>query len=201
MATFPLFETTESVIEVLWDIALAIFITRLAFIYFLVTSASVGLLAFLASKDYLPYLSELTATPHSSLLALSAATVLLSVVWARFVVTYFEVPRVLSFRLAIGGVALFFAAAAASLAGCVIYGKGQGAWASAEAGGPAGAAWGATGVAFAVMPVLSMLTEARQPAAGGYQSTSHGHENKSIVAAVPTVNLTEKKAAKEKKSN
>ena len=40
MVNFVVFETTDSVIEVLWDIALAFFIVRLAFLYVVLTFVS-----------------------------------------------------------------------------------------------------------------------------------------------------------------
>ena len=43
-----LFETTESVIEILWDIVLAIYVVRVAFIYFLLNFLSCLLLSYLS---------------------------------------------------------------------------------------------------------------------------------------------------------
>lgn len=156
MTNLILFETTESVIELLWDIALAFFIVRLAFIYFILTFLS-GI-----AITYLPLAAPLLAP----LLLLSSALT------ASFTVSQWEVPAVAGFRLAIGGVAGVFMA--------VVVGVGMweaGLGASGEMGW--GMMMGLLG-GFVVMPGLLMGFERRE----GRGETWHGHEEKRIGDAV-----------------
>ena len=177
MPNFVLFETTESVIEVLWDIALAFFIVRLGFIYFLVTFASGTLLSYLAYKQWMP-VTHLT-TPQSEL-ALIPFMLVLSGLWARYIIVHYEIPRVRGFRLAIGGMGLVFMVAAEFVTACVLYEEGHGGWLF-ETDLTAGVAFGVLLAAFALMPTFEMLFERKEHE---HEETYHGHEKKPITAAV-----------------
>ncbi|KAK4193304.1 hypothetical protein QBC35DRAFT_481176 [Podospora australis] len=133
-----LFETTESVIEVLWDVALAFFVVRLAFIYALLTFGTTALLSYVL----LPQLQFANGSAHFApqvLLNLAA-----SVMWARYTVAKYEIPRVVGFRLAIG-----------VLAAVLVLGM-EGVLGLMEAG-----EWKAVGILTASMPVLVMGFEKR----------------------------------------
>jgi hypothetical protein len=162
MANLLLFETTESIIEVLWDIALAFFIVRLAFIYFLLTLVS-G-----AAITFLPLPSSL----------LTPSLLLLSAISASFLVSHYEIPPVTGFRLAIGCIAGLFMTLAEGVLGL---GMGKAALGLGEDTG-----YGTMMTCLAVfssMPNLLMLLEKRE-AGEQKRETWHGHEEKSVVDAV-----------------
>ncbi|KAK3382904.1 hypothetical protein B0T24DRAFT_602949 [Lasiosphaeria ovina] len=186
-----LFETTESVIEVLWDIALAFFIVRIGFIYFAANFATGVALAWLASSSTTTttttYLTQLTSTlPVWLLLATASVTA-----WTRLLVVRYEIPRALGFRLAIGMAGLLFMAGADALVALVLY--GQGTLAATLADARADAAAGLALALFALMPLVQMPFERAE---GEELSHGHGHGRKSVVDAVPTVNVKERKEAK-----
>ncbi|KAK3329588.1 hypothetical protein B0H66DRAFT_597164 [Apodospora peruviana] len=192
-----LFETTESVIEILWDIALAFFLVRLAFVYFLLNLVSALALSY---YYYYPLASQSAGEqlPLLPLLLLVAN----SAVWARFVIVYYEVPRVTGFRIAAGVTSLVFMVLAEMVAGLVMYEEGyytgRQQWMMADYL-KGGAEFGAVMAAYALMPWVQMGLEGL--GARGEEedeSTSHGHEGKTLVDAVPTVNLSEK-SLKQKK--
>jgi hypothetical protein len=105
MPGFAVFETTESVIEILWDIALAFFIVRLAIVYFALAFSAGVLFSYLTYARLLP-LSHATAT--QSTLLMIPLQLLVTLLCARFIIVYYEIPRVGGFRLAIGGLAMVF---------------------------------------------------------------------------------------------
>lgn len=143
MSTFTMpshivFESTESVIEILWDIALAIFITRLAFIYVVVTAVAVALFAW-ATTGLLPLsvhlpeaLSKAVAACSSSgsasdgaehaltFVALALPAVAIPALCARFINGYFRIPRMAGYRLSIGAMALVYIGLGGLLASLVL---------------------------------------------------------------------------------
>ncbi|KAK1834759.1 hypothetical protein QBC39DRAFT_395816 [Podospora conica] len=95
------FETTDSIIEILWDLALAFFVLRLGLIYFTLNALSTAVLLLLQHSSILPPSSSPSSpTTTLPLLALAAA------LWTRLLVVRYEVPRVGLFRLGIGAVAV-----------------------------------------------------------------------------------------------
>ncbi|KAJ2905114.1 hypothetical protein MKZ38_006360 [Zalerion maritima] len=188
---FVLFETTESVIEVLWDIALAFFITRLAFIYFLSFFLSGALLSYLIASQVLS-VRHLT-TPQSELL-LVPLLVILAACWSRFLISHYEIPRVAAFRASIGLLATFMVVGAEFVTGCVLYEEGYGDWIF-ETDMNAGLAHGGILLMYAAMPLVMMYYEHPE----SLESTYHGHEKKSVVDAVPTIRSTAKEAEEKKK--
>ncbi|KAB5580509.1 hypothetical protein GE09DRAFT_439748 [Coniochaeta sp. 2T2.1] len=196
MLNFVLFETTESVIEILWDIALAFFIIRLAFIYFALNFASGAALAYVAYNypSLLPKTHNFV-TPQSEVV-LAPFLLLSSVFWAHVVVSRYEVPRITGFRLATGGVALLFMLLAEGIVGLGLWEGGYGSWMSEKIGLSYGLGFGGLLAAFALMPTLLMVFESK-PARLGEEKTEkektwHGHEEKSIARAVPTVAVSGK---------
>lgn len=173
MAKWILFETTDSVIEILWDVALAFFVVRLALLYASLVFGSVFSLILLV-RYFLPSLtSTFAAHPPPPPLAASSGLVLTehaqwlplltlaaSAVWAKVVMARCEVPRVLGFRLAVGATAAAMVGVVEGVVGLVEYEVLGGAGMAGAMGG-----W-ATGVGvmalFALMPVLVMGAEKRR---------------------------------------
>jgi hypothetical protein len=172
-----LFETSTSVFELLWDIALALFIIRLAFFYFLLSFGTGCIIAYFRISQ-LQHIQLLTQ-PQSELITLPI-WLLFFALWARFMIVNYEIPRVGGFRLAIGALALVFMLAAELLGGIVMYEKGWTEWVWET--DPLAASMGAvTLLLFGLMPLLLMVFEAETDELG---ETSHGHENKPIISAV-----------------
>jgi hypothetical protein len=167
MVNLVLFETSESIIELLWDIALAFFIVRLAFIYFMLTFTSGAAITYLAYNypEFLPLLAPVL--------------LLLSALCAYVVVLLYEIPRAMGFRLATGAVALVFMLLAEAMVGLGLWEGGYGKWISERVG----LGFGALLAAFALMPFILMAFE-RKPKGERELKTSHRHEKKSIVDAV-----------------
>lgn len=115
----PLFESTESVIEILWDVALAVFVIRIAFFYVSLAAAATALFAWSAPKVLpaacLPSPSSppLEASPGgcsvtTAALTLGIFSVLIAALCARVTSFYFALPRVATYRLAIGAMSLVY---------------------------------------------------------------------------------------------
>ena len=165
-ASWVLFETTESVIEVLWDIALAFFVIRIAFFYFLLNlltgAATLGALAY-----YLELHTSPTPTHHPLLKPLLTASlpILLasSALWARYVVRKWQVPRVLAFRLATGAMASWFMLLTGLVVALGMYEEGvfEAAWVWKEEGWADLKIWVGMLVVYALMPTLLMFVERR----------------------------------------
>jgi hypothetical protein len=172
-----LFETTESVIEVLWDIALAFFVIRIGLVYFLLAFSTGTLVSYLVCTELLP-IRHLT-TPQSEL-AIVPIMLLLAAMWARFIIAYYEIPRVRSFRLAIGGLAAFFMVFAELLTAFIMYEEGIGDW-ILDTDVKAGLAFGGLLLAYGLMPAILMVWEKRPEE---MYEMSHGHGKKSMKDAV-----------------
>ena len=165
-ASWVLFETTESVIEVLWDIALAFFVIRIAFFYFLLNlltgAATLGALAY-----YLELHTSPTPTHHplSQPLLTASRPILLasSALWARYVVRKWQVPRVLAFRLATGAMASWFMLLTGLVVALGMYEEGvfEAAWVWKEEGWADLKIWVGMLVVYALMPTLLMFVERR----------------------------------------
>lgn len=137
------FETTDSIIEILWDLALAVFVLRLGLVYFLLNALSTAALFLLSpSSTPTPLLPE---KPTATLLLLALAAAL----WTRLLVVRYEVPRVALFRLGIGAVAAGLGLVGVGVVREVVGWKGVMGW--GEVVGLAG--W------VAAMPVVQMVGE------------------------------------------
>ena len=182
MSNWALFETTESVIEILWDIALAFFVVRLAFIYFLLVFVSGALLGYIGCSHL-----ELaaTASPQHSIasqgeLVMAAAMVGIVAAWARYVIVRYEIPPATGFRLAMGATALLFMLVAQALVGLVLYEGGYAGWARA-ADWRMGMGFAGLLAAFGLMPVVMIGLEKSDQEGGGYRGDmEHGDEKKSL---------------------
>jgi hypothetical protein len=172
-----LFETSTSVFELMWDIALALFIIRLSFYYFALSFLT-GLLITYFRLSRLQPINHLTQ-PQSELITLPLF-LLFNTLWARFIVVNHEVPRVGGFRLAIGGLGLVFMLITELAGGVVMYEKGWAEWIW-ETDLLAGGLGAGVLLLFGLMPFLLMGIEGVTDEIG---ETYHGHENKPIVAAV-----------------
>lgn len=141
-----LFDTTESVIDILWDVALAFFIVRLALFYFLLSmlspspffSFSLPKLLLLTQKtdfisatilSYLTFTNHVLITPVTHLIATLPSShqflipflLVSAAIWARVLVVRYEIPRSGWFRLAIGGVALGLMVLVEGILGAMVY--------------------------------------------------------------------------------
>ncbi len=171
-----LFETSTSVFELLWDIALALFVIRLSFIYFSLAFATGCFITYLRMTT-LSHVHHLTQ-PQSELMTL-AFFVPFICLWARWITVYYEIPKVAGFRLAIGGLAMVFMVAAELVGGLVMYQTGWREWVW-ETDPVAGGAGIAVLLLFGLMPWLMMAVEK-----GGNEGNAyHGHGEKDISAAV-----------------
>ncbi|KAF7915330.1 uncharacterized protein EAE98_011196 [Botrytis deweyae] len=187
-----LFETDASVFELLWDLALAFFIVRIAFIYFILTYLSSLFSSFIVLNQVIPY-NHLTA-PARELIAFPIY-ILTVALWARTVIVYYEIPRVPGFRIAIGLVAGFFMVIAELVGGFVLWEEGYKEWIWET--NLLGAGLGMLSlILFEGMPWVLMLLERSE-----MNETTHGHEEKPIISAVPTIGKTEKVNTEDKKTN
>jgi hypothetical protein len=173
---FVLFETTDTIIEVLWDIALAFFIVRLAFIYFALTFVSAAALVYI-TYSY-PSLLQLPLVQFGGTLT-PLLLLLCSALCAYVVVSRYEIPRVTGFRLATGAVALLFMVLADAAVGLGLWQEGYGGW----MGQTVGLGFAGLLAAFALMPTLLMVFEARLGKRED-DGTWYGHEKKSVIDAV-----------------
>ena len=170
-----LFETDASVFELLWDLALAFFIVRIAFSYFILTYLSSLFSSFIISNRVMPY-NHLTA-PARELIAFPIY-VLTAALWARTVIVYYEIPRVPGFRIAIGSIAGFFMVIAELVGGFVLWEGGYKEWIWET--NLLGAGLGILSlIVFEGMPCVLMLLERSE-----VNETTHGHGEKPIISAV-----------------
>lgn len=172
-----LFETTTSVFELLWDLALAVFIIRLSLLYTFLTF-STGCLIASYRLFHLQPLHHLTQ-PQSELITLPFFFIT-NALWARWLVAHYEIPRVAGFRLAIGTLSLFFMLVAELASGIYLYEKGYTEWIW-ETDLAAASLGAVTLLFFGLFPALLMLFEGQTDEMG---ETYHGHEKKSVTAAV-----------------
>lgn len=170
-----LFETSTSVFEIMWNIALALFIIRISFVYCTLTFLTGCLLTYLRTTHahQFPILRSLVSP-------LSMA--IMTAFWARVIIVYYEIPRVRGFRLAIGLLALLFMVVADAVAGLVMYEEGWSRRNWVWRGEVLDAARGLLGFGvFALMPLLLMVFEGVTDEIG---ETSHGREKLPLKAAV-----------------
>lgn len=187
-----LFETDASVFELLWDLALAFFIVRIAFSYFILTYLSSLFSSFIISNRVMPY-NHLTA-PARELIAFPIY-VLTAALWARTVIVYYEIPRVPGFRIAIGSIAGFFMVIAELVGGFVLWEGGYKEWIWET--NLLGAGLGILSlIVFEGMPCVLMLLERSE-----VNETTHGHGEKPIISAVPTIGKMKKLNIEDKKTN
>ncbi|KAK4105597.1 hypothetical protein N658DRAFT_125485 [Parathielavia hyrcaniae] len=174
MANWILFETTDSVIEILWDVALAFFVVRLAALYAalaLLLPALLFLLQHSSSSSSPPSSSSLSKEDNSPhLLAPWIVTPLAALAAAWFLASKYDLPRVWPFRLAMGvsgAVVGLGMEVLVGWGGYELFGweGGMGGWAVIVGGGGGGGGGGGWEmgvrrmVGMAAMPVLVMGLE------------------------------------------
>ncbi|KAH0424114.1 hypothetical protein CcaCcLH18_11759 [Colletotrichum camelliae] len=198
MTSHYLFETTDSVIEILWDVALAFFIVRIAWTYFFLTFSTSALLSWVICKypELLLPASKQHLTTSEAELVIIPLQAIVGILWARYVVVAYEIPRVAWFRLALGGLAALLMLAAEALLGLVLYEEGYGDWIRETDGTAWLASAGLLG-AFALMPTALMGFEGK--AADGVEgevvtagSTSLGLGGKVLTGGVPAASIAAK---------
>lgn len=148
-----LIDTTASAFELIWDIAVFILITRLAFLYFLLTFLTGCILGYIRLNKVIPiyHLSQSTAE------LIEMPFMLLAVfIWARFIMERCSVPNVAGMRLAIGFLALGFMLFA-ELVGRVIMYEGGFKAGILDMDKIAGGAFSASLLLFSLMPWLLMV--------------------------------------------
>jgi hypothetical protein len=172
-----LFETSTSVFELLWDIALALFIIRIAFFYFLLSFLTGCVITYFQFIELQPiYL----LTQSQSELVTLPIWLLFITLWARLMIVNYEIPRVGGFRLAIGGLALVFMVLAELMGGVFMYEKGYTPWIWETDYRTAGANV-LVMLLFGLMPLLLMQFEKKTDEMG---ETYHGHEKKAVIDAM-----------------
>lgn len=172
-----LLETPTSIFEVIWDVVLALFIVRIAFVYFLLTLLSGCAIAYFRILTLQPVF--LLTQPQPEFVSLPVWLMFI-VLWARYITQDYEVPRVAGFRLVIGFVALIFMVISELIGGFILYEWGYIPWIW-ETDVKVVGAGAVVLLLFALMPFLFMSIERRpvEPI-----ETSHGHEKKQIIAAL-----------------
>jgi hypothetical protein len=171
-----LFETSASVFELMWDIALALFIIRISFVYCTLAFLASWLLTYLRSSPLISF--------HIYNSLFFPLNILAVVLISQLLVRFYEIPRVVGFRLTIGLLGLFFMVWADLVAGLVVYEEGWGSWAWRTSGVDIveGSVWLAV---FTLMPALWMFGEKLTDEMGDpVTTTAHGHERKKVVDAV-----------------
>lgn len=172
-----LFETTTSIFELMWDIALVLFIVRISFIYFLLTFLSGCAIAYFRIVTFQSVFILTQPEPEYFTLPIWLAFIIL---WARYVTVDYEVPRVKGFRLAIGLLALVFLVSVELAGGALLYEWGYLPWIW-EINLKVAGARVVFLVLYALMPVLFMGIEHKPNELG---ETAHGHENKTLLDVV-----------------
>jgi len=190
-----LYESTSSVFELLWDLALTLFIFHISFLYYISVFVTSCLINYLRFSTLLPLLNSLRIPDHEADLVEITAIVLASTLWARWIIVSFQIPRTVAFRLVIGGAALGMMVGSDLVLAFVAYERSWDAW---RFDGPMRVLGTVVALMalFALMPMLLMLFETRE--SGWEGEKVHSHEGKPIVDAVPTITVTEKKEATEK---
>jgi hypothetical protein len=111
--TMIIFETTTSVFELMWDIALAYYVTQIALVYCAVACLCSCLVTFV-------YSSVAVALRMYNTLFFGLSVLVIAII-SRLLIYYCEIPRVIGFHLAIGLEALIFMITAGALASRVVY--------------------------------------------------------------------------------
>ena len=157
--TMVLLEETMSVFEFLWDIAFALLVLRLAFFYYCLTFITGCILGFIRLGILVSLcrlrepMAELVEMPFM-LLAIA--------LWARFMVSKFEIPRVAWVRLAVGLLALMFLLVTEVVGRVIMYEEGWRRGKSQEDFMAVGA-FTTSLIIFGLMPWILMLVEGGVP--------------------------------------
>ena len=168
-----LFETTASVFEALWDIALALFIIQISFFYFLLSFLTSCIITYFRISSLQPI--YLLTQPQAELVTLPL-WLLSTVLWARLTIVIYDIPQFGGLRLTIGILALVFLLVAELAGGVFIYERGYTPWIWETDLKAAGV--GVVVMAlFGLMPLLLMGSERRTDETGKTY-----HEQKKAIA-------------------
>ncbi|KAL2757604.1 hypothetical protein ACRALDRAFT_1060936 [Sodiomyces alcalophilus JCM 7366] len=129
MANLILYETAPSVLEILWDVALAYFIICMGTIYTALTLTTSALLAYLRAALPL-WLGAGPGVGTTTTGLVSSLRILLTAACARYIIVRYEMPREWKFRAMVCGVTVVMTVATASLVGWIAPGKLLGGWVS-----------------------------------------------------------------------
>lgn len=155
--TLLFLEEIMSVVEVLWDIAIAVLIVRLAFLYYLFTFLT-GCIFGVIRLGYLVPVYQVRA----STAALFEMPIMILVVafWASYILQKFEVPKIAWMRLAVGLIGLLFMLATEFVGRVIMYEEG---WRKGilEEDLVVNEAFGGTLFVFGLMPWLLMAGDGK----------------------------------------
>jgi hypothetical protein len=169
-----LFETSASIFELIWDIALAIFIIRISLVYCTLAFLTSWAFAYIRASPILAI--NISGSLYFPMYILALALI------SRFLIKSHEIPRVLSFRLVIGLLGTFFMVFADMVSGLIVYEEGWGGWAWRTSG--TDIAEGLVGLAvFGLMPAAWMLSDPTTDKLAA-PVNERGHGRKKAVDAV-----------------
>ncbi|EFQ26429.1 hypothetical protein CGRA01v4_05570 [Colletotrichum graminicola] len=121
-----LFETTDPVVELLWNIAIACFVFRIALSYFFLALTPSVLFSWAIYKYQQQQQQQHGLTATQAELVLVSLQTVVGAVFARHVVVAHDLPRVPWLRLAVGGLAAAFLAGAEAILWLMLYEEGYG---------------------------------------------------------------------------
>ncbi|ROT37435.1 hypothetical protein SODALDRAFT_334533 [Sodiomyces alkalinus F11] len=133
MTNLILYETTPSVLEILWDVALAYFIICMGTIYTALTLTTSALLTYLRAALPLwlvPGAGAEAGVGTVTTVLISTLRILLAAACARYIIVRYEMPRDWKFRAVVCCVAAVMTAATAALVGWIVPGRLLGGWVS-----------------------------------------------------------------------
>ena len=147
----------DSIMNVLFNIVLAFYVLRISFAYFSVPFASGLLLQYMRRAHAMPIYLVMTPSTEPSLIPLQ---LVVTAAWARYVVSFFRMPRTLRFRLLVGLVAAGYAVTFELFTVSLLRHEGRGFW-IASLDRSAALCFATLLLGLAAMPTLVMVTERR----------------------------------------
>lgn len=120
MPLFSLFDNTESVFEVIWDVMLVLLVIRVSLVYVTLNLITWVALSHFATKGYF---TTTLLTPSESHYVVGSLQLWLIALWAWAIEYHYQIPLVYWFRLAIGALSLFLMAGTELLAAFVQLGR------------------------------------------------------------------------------
>lgn len=175
--TLVLLEEIMSVVEVLWDIAMAVLIVRLAFLYYIFTFLTGCIFGFIRLGYVVPVYHVRASTVEVFEMPIM---VLMTVFWAWFTIRKFEIPKVAWIRLAVGLVGLLFMLVTEFVGRVILY---KGGWTKGilEEDLIASEAFGGALLVFGLMPWL-LMAGSKEGAVGSGSTLPKSVEMKRSIA-------------------
>ena len=149
---------TDLIFNVLYFIVLGFFVLRISFAYFSVPFLSGLLLQYMRQAHAMPIYLVMTPSTEPSLIPLQ---LVVTAAWARYVVSFFDMPRTIRFRLLVGLVAAFYTVVFELFTVSLLRHEGRGFWIT-NLDRSAALCFATLLVGLAVMPMLVMVTERRR---------------------------------------